>query len=176
MIAKLLPQGDDIILRNINESDASIMTQWINNQDISRCLQVSSPVTENEEIIWIKRMRKSCDDQVFAIIEKNTEEYIGNIGLHDISRTNKAATIGLFVGDISKQGKGYGTQAVKLVVDFGLKQLGLTEFRAPIFLSNKKSMATFKKNGFMISDAPPIEFLKNGKFEKILSFVYSKGN
>ncbi len=143
--------------------------------EISQYLQVTSPVTE-EEIVWVESMKDSENDQVFGIIEKNTGEYIGNIGIHNISKTGKAATIGLFIGDVLKHGRGYGKEAIELAADFAFNKLGLITLRAPIFSVNQRSMATFEKTGFKKDNSQSGHFWKNGKSMEVLFFVRSNPN
>lgn len=174
MITESSLQGKNIFLRNLRRSDVPIMVQWINNPEISRYLQVESPVTEEEESMWVENMRDGENDQVFAIIERATEEHVGNIGVHNISKTDKVATIGLFIGDISKQGKGYGKEAIELVTDFAFNELGLIRLQAPIFSFNKRSMAIFEKVGFKQDNSRSDHFWKNGENKEVLFFTRFK--
>jgi RimJ/RimL family protein N-acetyltransferase len=51
------------------------------------------------------------------------DELIDQISLHDIDHLNRHAFLGIMIGEVEHQGKGYGTEAVRLVLDYGFNTL-----------------------------------------------------
>ena len=171
MLIKSQIQGENISLRNLAEEDVPIMTQWINDPGVSRYLQVELPVTEEYERAWVQDINASQNDQVFGIIEKSTNTYIGNVGIHDIKKESGVATVGIFIGNKSKQGKGYGREAIELVTDFAFDQLRIQKLQAPIFLFNQRSIAIFEKAGFLREAAFLEKHIKNGEHQDTVLLV-----
>lgn len=103
-----------------------------------------APYTEEQEIKWV---RKKLEEQalVFSMIEKSTREFIGNIELMNQDGSSRELGIALTA---SKQNKGYGTEAVSAMVDYGLNQLGLKRIclRAKPF--NSRAIHVYSKCGF----------------------------
>jgi len=50
---------------------------------------------------------------------------IGNVGLIDINHIHGSAEIGIFIGDKSYWNKGYGKEALSLLIDYSYKKLNL---------------------------------------------------
>jgi RimJ/RimL family protein N-acetyltransferase len=61
----------------------------------------------------------TTDNNNFAIIENKSNALIGNCGFHNIDTLNRRAEIGIFIGDKEYLGKGYGTDALELLIDYG---------------------------------------------------------
>jgi RimJ/RimL family protein N-acetyltransferase len=83
---------------------------------------------------------------------------------------NGTATIGIFIGDKTKWGKGYGTKAVQLMVNVAFNKFKLRKLQAPIFSSNKRSINLFKKVGFRKEAVFKAHYLKSGKHLDLIFF------
>ena len=62
-----------------------------------------------------------------------------------ISRT---ATLGIFIGEKEERSKGYGTEAIKLLLDFGFNYLNLHEIKLDVYEFNKRAIKCYEKIGF----------------------------
>ncbi|MDB4967388.1 MAG: acetyltransferase, family [Myxococcales bacterium] len=91
--------------------------------------------------------------QTFTIVETATGAVIGTAGLRPVAGSDAApwfrADIGLFIG-IPYQGRGYGTAAVRQLLDVGFGKLGLEKIEAAVFVGNVASRRIFEKNGFVL--------------------------
>lgn len=84
----------------------------------------------------------------FAIVLLENDKLIGNCGLMNIDQTNRKATIGIFIGDKEEQNKGYGTEVIKLLLDYGFNYLNLHNINLGLMEFNKRALACYKKCGF----------------------------
>ena len=75
--------------------------------------------------------------------------YIGNIRL-DIEWIWGVGTISLLIGAKSYWGRGHGTEAIKLISEFGFNTLRLHKIEAGILEGNNSSLKAFQKAGFEI--------------------------
>jgi hypothetical protein len=50
-------KNSNITLRPLTQGDIHVMTKWLNNQEISRYLQINYPVTERNEREWLKNIK-----------------------------------------------------------------------------------------------------------------------
>lgn len=140
--------GKNIYLRGLNEADIPQMLVWVNNIEVTQYLELEPPITEIQEREWLLEMNHSSTDLVFGIVERDSDFYIGNIGIHNIDNSSKVANIGIFIGDHNQRGKGYGGEAVALVIQFVCKELTLNSINANIFSFNTKSIILFESLGF----------------------------
>ena len=116
--------GERVYLSPVNIEDAEKYTKWLNDFNITDYIGRSGKViTLEEEKQWFQNM----NDQkiVFAIVKLENDELIGNTGIHDIDYINRTATLGIFIGDENYRSKGYGTEAIQLILDFGFNYLNL---------------------------------------------------
>ena len=77
-----------------------------------------------------QRIARIADDQgkdvyTFVICLADDERPIGEVMLTDLDRVNGSAQVGIFIGESDEWGKGYGTDAVRALVDFGFAELRL---------------------------------------------------
>ena len=64
-------------------------------------------------------------EQQFAIVLKETDKLIGNCGFVDINHLHQRGEVGLFIGEEENRSKGYGTEALSLLVEYGFNYLNL---------------------------------------------------
>lgn len=75
---------------------------------------------------------------------------IGSVYLRDIDREAGEAEYGIFIGESEALGRGYGTQAAKLMLDYGFETLGLKKIFLRFLEDNAKAMRSYEKAGFQM--------------------------
>ena len=55
---------------------------------------------------------------VFLVRDLGAMHVIGSTSLHDIDMRDRSATFGIMIGDPSARGKGFGTEATPLMLDY----------------------------------------------------------
>lgn len=100
---------------------------------------------EQEKEIFEKLARA---EYTFAIVDLKTDELIGNIGFPKIDYINRTAELGIFIGNKEYWGKGYGVEAIELLLDFGFNILNLHNISLKVFSYNKPAIRCYKKVGF----------------------------
>jgi RimJ/RimL family protein N-acetyltransferase len=146
-----LPQifGEKIILDMIPDSNEfyELYLEWISNEDLKRRLG-----EENTKYTWeeIKEMhdewRKDFKNMTFCILNKETKEPIGDINLFDSEEFNGLPEISIMIGKHS--GKGFGTEASQLLLNFAFKELKLKEVNLSVYKDNLPAVGLYKKLGF----------------------------
>ena len=139
--------GDRIYLSPRNSEDYEIFTEWLNDFETTDYLGRSHrTVTLQGEKEYLE---KNADNKVsFAIVEKNTDKLIGTVGLHDLDYINRTSTLGIFIGDKDYRSKGYGTEAIRLILDFGFNYLNLNNIKLDLMEFNERALKCYKKCGF----------------------------
>jgi RimJ/RimL family protein N-acetyltransferase len=84
----------------------------------------------------------------FLIYERATLRLIGVTGLRDISATQRSATLGICIGEKDCWGKGYGTEATILLLDYGFSVLGLHNVMLDTFSYNERAIRAYRRAGF----------------------------
>ena len=75
---------------------------------------------------------------------------IGDVALQDIEWKNRSCTIGLGISKIKNRCKGYGTEAVKLILEYGFNNIGLERISASTLEQNKATQRVLEKLDFTL--------------------------
>jgi RimJ/RimL family protein N-acetyltransferase len=84
----------------------------------------------------------------FAIEEKYTEEFLGTVSLQKINPTYRNADFGIIIHNPANFGKGYGTDATKVILWFAFHLLGLQSVMLNVFEMNLRGIRAYEKAGF----------------------------
>ena len=139
--------GENLYLSPINKDDVEIYTEWLNDKEVSGYLgNYSSTISLKYEQEFLDKMALSGHN--FAIVLLQNDKIIGNISLFDINHINRNATVGIFIGDSENRSKGYGSEALKLIVNYGFKTLNLHNIMLTVHSDNPRGIACYQKVGF----------------------------
>lgn len=170
LIKMLRDSISGVSLRRFTLEDKPSLIKMANNWNIVKNLSdaFSQPYTEEDADQFIQSSIDVVPTTRFCI-EKNGE-YVGNIGLHpdsDIYRKN--AEIGYFIGE-AFWGQGIATQAIKMMVEYGFKELKIHRIQAGVFDYNGASRKVLEKAGFEYEGTAKDGVFKDGKFYDELKF------
>lgn len=139
--------GEKVYLSPKNAEDVEKFTEWLNDFQTTDYIGRSSQVMtlEAEKEYLEKNLNTEAS---FFIIEGKTDKLIGTVSLENISHINRRATLGIFIGDKEARNKGYGTEAINLILDFGFNYLNLNNVKLDVLGFNERAIACYKKCGF----------------------------
>jgi RimJ/RimL family protein N-acetyltransferase len=141
--------GEKIRLRDLNEDDLKKCLSWLKDPRINKFLsQDFNSLTEIDELKWLREIKSSGRELVFAVEDKLENTYIGNCGLHKIDWDKKTATLGIVIGENNYRGKGYGTDAIKSIIEFAKNELGIKSIQLNVYEYNHRAIKVYKKCGF----------------------------
>lgn len=100
--------------------------------------------TAEQERKWVAE-KLEAKAPVFSMVEKESGEFIGNIELMDVDHSVGELGIAITAG---KQNKGYGTEAVLAVTEYGTRQLGLKRIFLRTNPQNGRAIHVYQKCGF----------------------------
>jgi len=89
---------------------------------------------------------------------------IGHISIHDIDHFNRTAFFGIIIGEKEHRGKGYGTEAVRLILNYGFKTLNLNNIMLSVHEDNHAAKTCYKKIGFKEAGRRREWVFKDGKY------------
>lgn len=130
------------------EKDAEHLARW--NQD-SHFQQLSS---SGPAKLWtVKEMKewleKHADELYnFTIRTIDDDRVIGNVDLNGMDWVTRNCWVGIGIGEREDWGKGYGTDAMNLVLQFAFESLNLNRVSLTVFDYNERAVASYRKAGF----------------------------
>jgi len=160
---KMKIEGKRIYLRKLDEKDATQKyCSWLNDPEVNKYLETrEATIEELRQYIKDKNKNPNC---LFLGIFKENKKHIGNIKLEPIDFENKKATLGILIGDKEYWGKGIGTEAVKLLVNWSFDNLGLEEVNLGVISENKAAINVYTKAGFRIDRIEKRSIEHKGEF------------
>ncbi len=161
--------GDRIRLRAVEKEDIDKFMQWVNDPEVTGNLQFVFPMSRVQEEQWVERAASGDDptDRVF-IIEKLDGSYLGNLGLHDIDRRVGKAVVGIVIGEKDEWGKGYGTEALRTILQFSFDTLNLQKVDLTVLADNERAQRAYEKCGFEVVGRLPRHEYRDGKYVDVL--------
>ena len=140
--------GSSIYLRTLEREDAPLFVTWLNDPEVTRTLNLYRPVDLVSEEEFIATIPKSDHDFVFGVAVKASDQLIGTTGLHDIDWKNRHGNFGINIGAKQEWGKGYGSEATALTLQYAFETLNLHRVRLLVFETNARAIRTYEKVGF----------------------------
>jgi RimJ/RimL family protein N-acetyltransferase/glycosyltransferase involved in cell wall biosynthesis len=139
---------DKVFIRLLEEADAAVSWKWRNDPKVWEYTgsKPDKPITYEIELDWIKKVLQRQNEIRFAICEKETGNYIGNVQLTDINGYDAAFHI--FIGDKKSWGSGYGTEATCLMLKYGFNVLKLQSIWLDVKKENIAAIKAYEKAGF----------------------------
>jgi RimJ/RimL family protein N-acetyltransferase len=89
------------------------------------------------------------DSYTFLICLVIDDRAIGEVMLFDLDRDNGSAQLGIFIGETEEWGRGFGTDAVNAIVDFGFGELRLERIWLNVWTENPRAQRAYEKAGFV---------------------------
>ena len=146
-----LIQGKYVSIRLVTLFDCTVRyVDWLSDQDINQYLETRwTPQTLDSITRFVRSLLEDPCNYLFAIIENNTNHHIGNIKIGPINPFHGYADVSYFIGEKQAWGKGYATEAIKLIKSFSFNILGLNRLQAGVYASNTGSARALEKAGFI---------------------------
>lgn len=101
----------------------------------------------------------------------NDGTVIGDIALQDIDRTNRVCSVGMGISRIQFRCRGYGQQAVKLMLSYGFDYLGMERITASTLEINAAGKKSLEKCGFVLEGTEREAVYLNGRRQNRLNYA-----
>lgn len=145
--------GERIRLRAMRRDTLPLFVEWLNDPQVTRGLVFHLPFSLEDEADWFDGMRKKPQEERPLTIEIKTPagwEPIGNCGLFSIDWRIRSAEFGIVIGAKEHWDKGYGTEALGLILQYGFQTLNLNRIALKVYENNPRAIRTYEKAGFVI--------------------------
>ena len=141
--------GEKCYLSPCHIDDAAMWAEWFNDLTVTLPLgdEAYTPSTPTSEREAIEGMIKS-KAHIFTIVDLAVDMPLGRCLLFNVDPINRSAMLGIFIGEKTNWGKGYGHEAVKLLLDYGFNLLNLNNVMLGVFSFNERAIRSYQKVGF----------------------------
>lgn len=160
--------GEKIRLVPITKEYTDLIIRWRNTDSVRKNFIFQEDFTTQIHNAWIDNKVNAGEVVQFIIIDKNGNIPVGSVYLRDIDHKNDKAEYGIFIGVDSARGKGLGTEAARLICNFGFDQLKLHKIMLRVFANNENAICSYEKAGFMKEALLKDEYKINDKYRDII--------
>ena len=165
-----------IIIREWKIEDKTALAENLNNMNVLNNLRdgLPYPYTEDDAEDFIRAILSADKDKSFAFAITLNGKVIGSIGVfHQDNIHYRTAEMGYYMGE-KYWGRGYMTEAVKLVCDFVFENTDIIRIFAEPFAYNSASCRVLEKAGFIFEGVLRSNAYKNGNIVDMKMYAIVK--
>ncbi len=131
---------------------AKIEADWHLNSEYCRLLDWDPARRFSSKTIqkWVEKQYENPNDYSFAIRLLENDRIIGGIGLDGINWTQRESFVGIGLGEKDDWGKGYGTDAMRVILRYAFTELNLRRVSLDVFEYNPRGIRSYEKAGFVV--------------------------
>jgi RimJ/RimL family protein N-acetyltransferase len=157
--------GPRLYLREVRAADVTDnYYRWMNDPAVTRYLEVRYiPRSADNIRSFVAAMDGKADEVFLAVCLHDGGRHIGNIKVGPVNWVHRYADVSLLIGEQDCWGKGYATEAIRLVCRFAFGTLNLRKLIAGAYAPNVGSIKAFEKAGFAREGLIRGRFVADGK-------------
>lgn len=137
-----------IFLRLMTAEDTDDIVSWRNSEKVRKRFIYQGTFTREGHENWIRTMVETGKVVQMMICEIPTGKAVGSVYVRDIDATHHKAEYGIFIGEDDARGKGYGTAAARMMIQYCFEELKLHRLFLRVYAENTRAIRSYEKAGF----------------------------
>ncbi|HSM24376.1 MAG TPA: GNAT family protein [Anaerolineaceae bacterium] len=132
------------------DRDSKLFSKWRRNSEYLRLMDGDIAILYSAENIkkWMEENELADDLAIFIIKTIVDDQIVGEIGLFGFKGKHNNSFVGISIGEAENWGKGYGTDAMKIILQYGFGILNLNHISLTVFEYNQRGVRSYEKAGF----------------------------
>lgn len=143
-------EGKRLYLKPISLEDSRDYYEKLFNLESRRLTGLQRSYTKEQIDKYLEGKVHETSSLLYLIALKESDEVVGDIALQDIDSFNRSANIRIAIDNSSHQGKGYGSEAMLLLLDYGFGIVNLHRIELNVFSYNERAKHVYEKLGFKV--------------------------
>jgi RimJ/RimL family protein N-acetyltransferase len=158
--------GELVRLGYVGKDDLRATYHWMRDYELRRWMEddTVAPLSDEEQDAWTERMQTSKDAHLFSIVTLDDDRYIGSCSLRLIDDKNGSAVLGIYIGEKDCWGRGYGTDAARVILRFAFMERNLHRVELGVFAFNHRAIHSYEKVGFVHEGARREAIFREGRY------------
>jgi RimJ/RimL family protein N-acetyltransferase len=140
--------GELVTLRPVSVEDADAMWEMVNDPEGNELTDTTATFTFEQIRDWCSTRADEDERLDLAIVENVTGEYAGEAVLNEYDADRASANFRIALRGPEWYGRGLGTEATRLIVDHGLRTIGLRAVTLSVLAVNPRAIRAYEKAGF----------------------------
>ena len=172
-----LVKGPNLYLRLLDFGDLDRTWEWLHRPDVYMKIGVQVPFTKIQQQRWFANLQNGNSKIVFAVCLNDDNAHIGNVSLDMIDPRHRNARLSIFIADKSVRGKGFGSEALKLLERYASENLSLHKIWCKTDVGYPEILRFYEKLGFHKEGILKEHELKNGRYvdKAVLAKILDSG-
>jgi RimJ/RimL family protein N-acetyltransferase len=143
--------GRLVYLRPAEHDDLPLFVRWLSDARTTGYFAARSPIGLAMEERWFEDLLEhhGRDRWFFVICRLEDDRPVGSLDLREIGPTSGGAGLGIVIGDPEDTSHGYGTDALRVLLDFGFGELRLERMWLDVFEFNERARHVYERLGFV---------------------------
>lgn len=133
---------------------AGLLSRWYRNSAYSRLADFGpspfSSVKATKESLEKELLEEPLKFTYFLIRSLEDQRVVGEIGLNEFKYAHRGTFVGISIGDPKDWGKGYGTDAMRILLRYAFIELNLHQVTLLVFEYNPRAIRSYEKAGFRV--------------------------
>lgn len=167
---------DEVILGPIVEKDKDTLFRWINDPEVVTFNSAFKPVSEYSHLNWMLKTSSDPCTVAFAIRRYSDERLLGIVQLTGIELVHHSAKLSIRIGEPSNRGRGIGSKALFLILQYGFQHLNLNRIALEVFSDNTLAIAAYEKVGFQKEGVLRQACYVNGGWKDVICMAFLRKN
>ena len=151
----------------VSEEFGKDYANWGRDSEFRRLLDSDPPHiwSAKSQKEWIEKQVKNEDNDTFwfAIRSQEDDRLLGAVDLGLTSWGSRDAFVGISIGDRDFWGKGYGTEAMQLLLCYAFTELNLNRVTLNVFEYNQRAVRSYEKAGFQLEGRQRQAMIREGR-------------
>lgn len=164
--------GARIRLTATRPEDVHTWARWYESSEFTHLFdsRPAFPRTIAQMMVWVDEHKREKDDYLFAVRPVSSEEMIGFVGLDGIHWHHRVGWLSIAIGDPANRGRGYGTEAMRLILAFAFDEINLHRVQLTVFSYNTTAIALYERLGFVREGVQRESLLRGGRHYHTLMY------
>lgn len=142
--------GDQIRLTALRPDDAPTMMRWYEDGEFGRLFDANPAFPKSERSLtkWFDDSDRDQSSFAMAIRLLYSDELIGYADIDGIQWTHRVGWMSIGIGNPANRGRGYGGEALRLMLRFAFHELNLHRLQLTVFAYNEAAIRLYERLGF----------------------------
>ncbi|MGO7079069.1 GNAT family protein [Rhizobium johnstonii] len=142
--------GRNVLLRTATSDDIEARLALGNDPEIIQMFGISKPdvkpMTREKAVGWVQ----SIIGDPYAWVVQVNGKFAREIRLDKVDRTDRRASMAIGLYDADILGKGYGSESIRLLLQYAFDDLNLHRIGVRVLAYNQRAIRAYEKCGFIV--------------------------